>query len=96
MPVANAPEKTLKYKLNPKYCLNSKASPHLSYGKHPYNLPWPALIEGIYQPFNTVQVVETDKDDEVADAETADEDDSVLKTVEAADAEEDAEDDEDV
>ena len=54
----------------------SKASPHLSYGKLPYNLPWPVLIEGIYQPYNTVQVVETDKDDEVADAETADEDEA--------------------
>ena len=51
----------------------SKASPHLGYGKLPYNLPWPALIEGIFNPYNTVQVVETDKDDEVADAETADE-----------------------
>ena len=61
----------------------SKASPHLSYGKLPYNLPWPALIKGIYQPYNTVQVVETDKDEEVADAETDDEDDKVLQTVEA-------------
>ena len=64
----------------------SKASPHLGYGKLPYNLPWPALIEGIFNPYNTVQVVETDKDDEVADAETADEDEKVLQTVEAADS----------
>ena len=59
-------------------------------------MPWPALIKGISQPFNTVQVGETDKDDEVADAETDDEDDKVLQTVKADDAEADAEDDEDV
>ena len=60
----------------------------------------PSLIEGIHQPFNTVKVVEADKDnEEVAEAEIDDEDVKVLQTVEAVEADDpeaDAEDDEDV
>ena len=65
----------------------SKHSPHLSFGTLLYNLACPALIEGIPQHSG-------DEDDEEAEAEADDEDVKDLQTVhtvEADDAEAEAE-----